>query len=60
MMYIGLPVFPSFTKFKTCKYINSVYIVSRIKRKIKKKKCHQADRCFSDVSRGGNCAFMRL
>ena len=23
-------------------------------------KCHQADRCFSDLSRGGNCAFMSL
>ena len=37
MIYIGLPVFPSIIKFKNCKYINSVYIVSRIKREIKKK-----------------------
>ena len=36
--YIGLPAFPSITKFKNCIYINSVYIVSRIKREIKKKK----------------------
>ena len=44
-MYIGLPVFPSITKFKNCKYINSVYIVSMIKMEIKKKTERNNSKC---------------